>query len=154
MLSQAFVDAAVRAWLIGGNAVELVCDVDLRDHDDIDLFIRADDGPTAAALLENRGFVLAHGSFESGNVFFARDDLVIDLVPVHEHPPRTLGRLAGIEWPDDLLAEWFVGHDDARIRTLRPAMHRRMKTIVADFFDIAPRPKDRRDMAALDGLLR
>lgn len=43
-LAHAFSEAGVTAWLIGGQAVELLAGRHVRDHDDIDFLIRAADG--------------------------------------------------------------------------------------------------------------
>lgn len=145
-LARAFKTAGVKTWLIGGNAIELLCGGDVRPHDDIDFLILNSDVERATEILQARGFAHIHGSVESGNLFYKRGDLLIDLVPVLEHPPRTLGELASIGWPVNFLDEHFM----QGVRTHTPAMHRKMKRLVADYYGVELREKDRIDLAALD----
>lgn len=94
-LCRAFEDAGLTTWLIGGQAVELLCGGDVRPHDDIDVLVRLADAPAAVETLERLGFVQAHGSLEAGDVFYRRDDVLLDLVPIDDtgEPPCTLGNL-------------------------------------------------------------
>ena len=66
----------MRFWLIGGQAIELVCtfghEQGLRPHDDIDFFVHADDAARAVSVLEAAGFVHAHGSLRGGDLFLKR----------------------------------------------------------------------------------
>ena len=88
--------AEVRFWLIGGQAIELVCafghEQGLRLHDDIDFFVHADDDARAVSALEAAGFVYARGSLRSGDLFLKRGELLLDLV--HRQPIKVgvLGR--------------------------------------------------------------
>lgn len=148
-LCRAFEEAGLTTWLIGGQAVELLCGGDVRPHDDIDFLVRRADAPAALGVLEKLGFAPVHGSLEQGDVFYKRGDLLIDLVPVEENPPLTLGELASIPWPADLLTPHWVG----AVRTLTPRMHAEMKRLVAAFYGVEPRDKDRTDLAALAPLL-
>ena len=56
----------MRFWLIGGQAIELVCtfghEQGLRPHDDIDFFVHADDAARAVSVLEGAGFAQERGS--------------------------------------------------------------------------------------------
>ncbi|MGI8748551.1 MAG: nucleotidyltransferase domain-containing protein [Deinococcus sp.] len=81
-LLRALRDAKVRRWLIGGHARELIVGRDLRPHDDLDLFVAHADAGAATAVLEGLGFRQVHGSLKDGDVFYRRNGLVIDLVPV------------------------------------------------------------------------
>lgn len=141
--------AGVTCWLIGGNAVELLCGHHVRDHDDLDFLIPASQGVQARTALERDGFHHAHGSLEAGNVFFRRGDLLVDLVPVTPDPPRMLGELSRMVWPGHFLDEWWVELEGLRVLTLSPAMHRLMKDTVSAYYRVELREKDRLDLAAL-----
>ncbi|CAM3825482.1 nucleotidyltransferase domain-containing protein [Deinococcus frigens] len=150
-LCRAFAEAGVKVWLIGGQAVELLCGGNVREHDDIDFLVREADGVRATDVLRGIGFFKVHGSLEEGNVFFYRDGLLVDLVPIHDelNPPRTVGRLDEIAWPADFLAPFDADLDDLAILTLTPASHRAMKGIVAAFYGAEMRDKDCLDLSAL-----
>ncbi|MFC3861673.1 hypothetical protein ACFOPQ_12970 [Deinococcus antarcticus] len=95
----------------------MLCGGAVRPHDDLDLLVLNGDMPETMQLLEGLGFAHVHGSLEGGNVFYRRGELLLDLVPVLENPPRTLGELASIRWPADFLTEYFAqaaAHPDAR----------------------------------------
>lgn len=151
-----FARSGVRAWLIGGNAVELVVDRDLRGHDDLDFFVAARHAARAVRVLQQLGFRHAHGSLQAGDVFYEREGLLVDLVPIRDDrdPPCTLGQLHALVLPSGFLAPHVVDHPEGQVVTSRPEMHLRMKALVADFFGVAPRSKDRTDMDALAALLR
>ena len=153
-LCRAFAEAGVRVWLIGGQAVELLCGGNVRDHDDIDFLVREADGVRASEMLRGLDFAQVHGSLEDGNIFFYRDGLLVDLVPVYGgfNPPRTVGQLAGISWPADFLAPFNAKLNGLSIPTLTPASHRAMKKVVAAFYGAEMRDKDRLDLAALNRL--
>ena len=145
--------AGVRFWLIGGQATELVCgssrEQGLRLHDDIDFFLHADDAAWAVGVLEASGFVYAHGALEEGNLFLKRGELLLDLVPILPDPLRTLGALAGIKWPPELL----ISHVVRGVPTLTPAMQLAMKRAVSQFYSLPLRPRDLLDESALNTLL-
>ncbi|HWG84780.1 MAG TPA: hypothetical protein VNT60_04790 [Deinococcales bacterium] len=145
----------LRPWLIGGNAIELVLNRDIRAHEDIDLLVALPDAPSAVATITSLGFEQFHGSLERGDVFFRREGLVIDLVPIDDStdPPRTVGALAGLAWPAGLLEPHALEHEGVEIITLTPAMHLAMKDVVAAFFAIEPRPKDLLDREHLESHL-
>lgn len=131
--------------------MELLCGGDVRPHDDIDFLVRKADGERAVAVLESSGFTHAHGSLASGDVFYRRGDLLVDLVPIQDDPdpPRTVGELAGIDWPVHFLSPHLLKRDGVPLCTLTPAMHRAMKAVVADFYGVELRDRDRVDLAAL-----
>ena len=141
----------VRFWLIGGQATELVCghEQGLRPHDDIDFFLHADDAARAVKVLEAAGFTYAHGSLREGDLFMKRGELLLDLVPILPAPPRTLGALADIRWPPDLLAPCMV----RGVPTLTPAIQLAMKRAVSQFYGLPLREKDLLDVSALSALL-
>lgn len=141
----------LRVWLIGGQAIELLCGTLLRDHDDLDLLVAEGDGPAALNRLAGLGFAPVHGSLAGGNVFVRRGEVLVDLVPIRPevNPPQTMGELAGLAWPADFLAPHEVRLGDQAVLTLTPAMHCAMKTIVAAHYGGDLRPKDRVDLAAL-----
>lgn len=144
-LALAFETAGVKTWLIGGSAIELLCGGNVRPHDDIDFLVLSSDMDRATEVLRALGFGHVHGSVEGGNVFYRRGDLLMDLVPVLDNPPHTLGELASIRWPVNFLDEHFV----EAVRTLTPDMHREMKRLVSDYYGVELREKDRVDLAAL-----
>lgn len=146
-LARAFAGARLTTWLIGGQAVELLCGGDIRPHDDLDFLVRQADAPAAVRWLEAQGFRQVHGSLETGDVFYRREDVLLDLVPIDDahDPPRTQGELAGLRWPPGFLTPHFV----QGVQTLTPAMHAEMKRVVADFYGAELREKDRLDLAAL-----
>ncbi|MPY67425.1 nucleotidyltransferase family protein [Deinococcus sp. SDU3-2] len=150
-LIQAFAQAGVTCWLIGGQAVEVLCGGNVRPHDDIDFLVREAHGARAVAVLEGLGFTHAHGSLATGDAFYRRDDLLVDLVPIRDDvdPPRTVGELAPIVWPTEFLAPHAVEWAGVRVLTLTPAGHRAMKGVVAAFYGVELREKDRADLAAL-----
>ncbi|WP_102126407.1 nucleotidyltransferase family protein [Deinococcus planocerae] len=150
-LVRAFAEEGVTCWLIGGQEFDRLAAAPVRDHDDIDFLVREEDGKRAVTVLEGLGFTHAHGLLESGDVFYRRGDLLVDLVPIRGDvtPPRTLGELSRIAWPADLLAPHLVEREGVRVRTLTPAMHRAMKGVVSAFYGVNLRGKDRADLAAL-----
>lgn len=150
-LCRAFASAGLTFWLIGGQAVELLCGGNVREHDDIDFLVRDADAVRATSVLSGLGFAQVHGSLEDGDVFFGRDGLLVDLVPIDDasSPPRTLGKLTGLSWPADFLTPCHAEFDGLSIPTLTPAMHRAMKEIVAAFYGVKMRDKDRVDLSAL-----
>lgn len=148
-LIRTFAKAGLETWLIGGQAIEVLCGGNVREHDDIDFMIRAEHGLQAVSILSGLGFVHAHGSLDSGDVFYRRGELLIDLVPVLSDPPRTLGDLSHIIWPAHFLTPYVVAWEGTPVQTLTPAMHRAMKEIVAQFYRAQMREKDRQDLAAL-----
>lgn len=150
-LVRAFAEAGVTCWLIGGQAIELLAAAPVRDHDDIDFLVREADGERAVAVLEDLDFTHVYGALEAGDVFYRRGDLLVDLVPIQDdvNPPRTLGELARIAWRADLLTPHVVEREAVQVRTLTPAMHRAMKDVVAAFYGVELREKDRVDLAAL-----
>jgi|GEM_PF-787417 len=154
-LARHFRNHGVRTWLIGGNAVELVTGRDIRPHDDIDFLVHRADAHDAVRVLASLGFTHLHGSVDDGDVFYRRDDLIVDLVPIDPDvtPPRTLGKLATVPWPEGLLTPLVVTVGGEEITTLTPDMHRRMKDIVAAFFGVQPREKDLLDIRHLDAVL-
>ena len=117
----------------------------------LDFFVHAEDAPRAALLLEEAGFLPVHGSLEAGDLFLRRggDGLLLNLTPILPAPPRTLGELAGIRWPPELLEPFAVDG----ILTLTPAMQLEMKRVVSAFLGVPLREKDRLDEAALSALL-
>lgn len=157
-LARAFALTGVGVWLIGGQAVELLGGAagrgPVRPHDDLDFFVRAGDTARAEAVLRGLGYFSVHGSWASGDMFFRRDDILLDLVPIRDDldPPRTLGALAGIGWPPDLLAPCRVEVAGVSVSTLTPGMQRAMKAAVAAFYGTELRDKDRADLAALEAL--
>ena len=64
--------SGVKIYLVGGNAVELVCGGNVREYDDIDFSVRVADAGAAMALLERLGFVYFSGSVGARNVFHKR----------------------------------------------------------------------------------
>ena len=140
-------------WLVGGFAVELVVGYEVRPHDDVDFFVAADHAARAVSGLLKSGFEWLHGSLEDGDVFYKRTDVVVDLVPVHPtDPPRTVGTLGRIVWPAGLLTPYPAVYQGERFVTLTPEMQGRMKTVVADFYGVELRDKDRLDVRALEAL--
>lgn len=150
-LVRAFQTAGVRAWLIGGNAAELVTGLDLRPHDDIDFFVSLADARRAVQTVQSLGFAWAHGRLEAGDVFYRRHDLLLDLVPLDDRvdPPRAVGELAGLALPTGFLTPYTVRHGELSIPTLTPAMQIQMKRVVAGFYGVEPREKDLVDLQAL-----
>lgn len=149
-LCHAFAEAGLTTWLIGGQAVELLCGGDVRPHDDIDFLVRSSDGPATTQVLTGLGFAHAHGSLEDGDVFYQRGELLVDLVPIDDtcKPPRTVGELSNIQWPTEFLTPYLVDG----VQTLTPPMHIEMKRVVADFYGVELREKDRVDLSALRSL--
>ena len=152
-IASLFQGAEVGFWLIGGQAIELVCtfghEQGLRLHDDIDFFLHADAAARAVNVLEAAGFTQEHGSLQEGDLFMKRAELLLDLVPILPAPLRTLGGLADIKWPLDLLAPYRV----RGVPTLTPAMHLAMKRTVSQFYGLPRREKDLLDVSALSALL-
>ena len=100
-------------------------------------------------LLEAAGFVQVHGSLQEGNLFLQRGELLLDLVPISPGPPHTLGALAGIKWPPELL----ISHVVRGVPTLTPAMQLAMKRAASQFYSLPLRPRDLLDESALNTLL-
>lgn len=151
-LARVFAASGLTTWLIGGQAVELLCghlfgEGGVRPHDDIDFLVRQEDAEAAVKVMEGLGFAHVHGSLEAGDVFYRRGDLLVDLVPIDDaqDPPRTTGELAALAWPAGFLTPYFVDG----VRTLTPEMHVEMKRVVAEFYGVELREKDRVDLAAL-----
>lgn len=143
---------AVRYWIFGGNGVELVLGEDIRPHDDVDVFIAADDAGRAVDLLLAEGWAHHVGSLESGDIFLQRNGVLLDIVPIDDQvdPPRTLGKLAAIELPAGMLQSHAVATDGGDpVITLAPAMHLAMKDSVGRFYGEPPRAKDLLDIRAL-----
>ncbi len=138
-------------WLVGGFAVELTVGYEVRPHDDVDFFISADHAENAVGMLVGKGFKRVHGSLEGGNVFYKRGDIVVDLVPIQTtDPPRTVGELSRIVWPVGFLAPYRALYRGESFVTLTPGMQGRMKRVVADFYGVDLRDKDRLDVRALE----
>lgn len=150
-LVQAFAQAGITVWLIGGQAVEVLCGGNVRAHDDIDFLVREGDGARAATVLEGLGFTHAHGSLAAGDVFYRRGEVLVDLVPIRDDldPPRTVGELAPLVWPAGIFTTHVVEWEGVRVPTLTPAGHRAMKAVVAAFYGVELRDRDRADLAAL-----
>lgn len=132
--------------------MELVLGRDLRPHEDLDVFVVFDHAEAAVKLLEQNGFAWHPGSIEDGDVFYRRGTLLLDLVPLDdsEDPPRAIGKLAALAFPQGLLAPCLVPHESGPISTLTPAMHLAMKSSVSAFYGISPREKDLLDMEHLE----
>ena len=142
-------------WLSGGFAVELVVGYEVRPHDDVDFFVAADRAERAVNRLLKREFEWMHGSLEDGDVLYKRADVVVDLVPVHPtDPPRTVGTLSRIAWPAGFLAPHHAVYQGESFVTLTPEMQGQMKTVVADFYGVTLRDKDRLDVQALEAFLK
>lgn len=148
-LARAFNEAGVKTWLIGGQAVELLCGGAVRAHDDIDFLVRAGDAGRALQVLQDLGLTQVHGSLEAGNVFYRRADLLVDVVPVLEQPPRCVGDLAGLTLPTAFLTDTPVVRDGVSVNTLTPDMHAALKGVVSAFYGAPMREKDLVDLAAL-----
>lgn len=151
----AFQQVGIRYWLFGGNAVELVTGRDIRPHDDVDLFVALAHAGRAVGVLEALGFSHHAGSFTRGDVFYARDGVLVDLVPVDDaaDPPACTGELAGMRLPGGFLDSFRIDHPAGAVITLSPEMHRRMKEIVPRHFGFAEmREKDRLDLLHLDAV--
>ena len=150
-VARSFEQERLSYWLIGGFAVELVVGHRVRPHDDVDFFISADHAERAVAVLVKEGFERVHGSLEGGDVFYKRDDVMVDLVPIHPtDPPRTVGELSRIAWSVGLLAPYHVLYEGISFVTLTPEMQGRIKGIIADFYGVALRDKDEVDVRALE----
>ena len=140
-------------WFVGGFAVELVVGCEVRPHDDVDFFVAADHAARAVAVLLQRGFERIHGSLEDGDVFYEQADVVVDLVPIETtDPPRTVGTLRHVVWPAGLLTPYHAVYQGESFVTLTPEMQGQMKTVVADFYGVELRDKDRLDVRALEVL--
>lgn len=152
-ITSLFRGAEVRFWLIGGQAVELVCDLSheqgLRPHDDIDFFVHVDAAARAVCVLEGAGITQERGSLQEGDLFMKRAELLPDLFPILPSLPRTLGVLADIKWPLDLLVPYMV----RGVPTLTPAMHLAMKRTVSQFYGLPLRSRDLLDVSVLKALL-
>ncbi|ACO44886.2 hypothetical protein DEDE109153_12820 [Deinococcus deserti] len=62
--------AGVTCWLIGGNAIELLCGHHVREHDDLDFLILASQGVQAQTALERDGFHHATVHWKQATCFF------------------------------------------------------------------------------------
>ncbi|AFZ68370.1 nucleotidyltransferase domain-containing protein [Deinococcus peraridilitoris] len=155
-LARRFRNEPLEYWLIGGNAIELVVDHDVRDHDDIDFMVAHQDALRAVQILQALGFEHAHGSLDDGDVFYRRGALLVDLVPVcaETDPPRMLGALSGLCFPAGFLTPYLATHGGEQFPTLSPRMHLQMKTVVAEFYGVPPREKDVQDVRALQAHLQ
>jgi hypothetical protein len=144
--------AEIHPWLMGGWATELLTRQP-RPHDDIDFFVSVNDVPKLVPLLSELGFTLVHGSLDD-DAFYRRGDFLLNLTPVDDavSPPQTLGSLAGIIWPADLLAGQFIEWDGLPMRTLTPAALIAMKRCVSEFYKVPLREKDEWDVRALQAL--
>lgn len=149
-LATAMAEADVHYWLIGGQAIELLCGGRVREHDDIDFMVRHADIDKASKVLIGLDFHHAHGSTESGNIFFRREELLVDLVPMLEEPPRSIGKFKEIKWPVYALKPFLLQFAGVEIQTLTPTMHREMKSLIAKFYGIPLRAKDLVDLEALE----
>ena len=144
--------AEIRPWLIGGWATELLSRRS-RPHDDIDFFVAVNDVPRLAPLLSKLGFTLVHGSLVDDAVY-KRGDVLLNLTPIDDTiaPPRTLGSLAGIVWPADLLTGQLVEWNGLPVQTLTPTALIAMKRCVSQFYTVPLREKDDWDVRALEPL--
>ncbi|WP_293913618.1 hypothetical protein [Deinococcus sp.] len=142
----------IHPWLMGGWATELLS-AQIRPHDDTDLFVALNDVPRLAPLLSELGFTLVHGSL-ADDAFYRHGELLLNLTPIDDavSPPRTLGSLAAIVWPSDLLAGQAVVWDGIPMQSLTPAALIAMKRCVSEFYNVPLREKDEWDIAALGRL--
>ena len=136
--------------------LKLVIDRSLRPHEDIDFFVSSAYTQRAIRVLESLNFTEYAGSVEQGDVFFQRDGIVVDLVPIVDSsdPPLTTGDLEGIAWSKGFLIPQEVVCSGKTFMTLTPEMHLEMKRTVAEFFRDELREKDRFDSEALRSYLK
>ncbi|MFC5597503.1 nucleotidyltransferase domain-containing protein [Deinococcus cellulosilyticus] len=134
----------LKHWLIGGHGIELVVGHSYRAHEDLDFMVDAHDGPRMLRVLEDLGFSHLQGSLEEGDVFYRREHLIVDVVPIDSRacPPRTFGELAPIQWPEVFLETHVVQVQGMALPTLTAEMHLAMKILIADFYQIPMREKD------------
>lgn len=135
---------------MGGNAIEILCGGQIRQHDDLDFFVLKKDAEALVSALESMNFSWLSGSIEDGDVFYKRADLILDIVPILENPPQLTGKLTTIDLPVDFLDDYAVSYEGEAIRTMKPAMHCAMKSAVAAFYGAEFREKDKIDLAALE----
>ena len=100
------------------------------------------------------GFSEHAGSVEEGDVFFRRDDVIVDLVPIDDpcSPPLTTGDLEMVAWHEKLFVPQEVPYKEVPCVTLTAEMHLEMKRTVAEFFGVTPREKDLLDIEVLERL--
>jgi hypothetical protein len=152
-IAQLFARAGIRYWVFGGNGVELYVGRSIRPHEDIDFFVSSAQAQNAVHLLEGVGWVYSSGSLDTGDIFFERNGLIIDLVPINDsqNPPHTQGELEHIVWPSDFLVPYAT---QSETLTLRPGMHWVMKEIIREFYGLEQvRDKDLLDLDALRPIL-
>jgi hypothetical protein len=150
-----FAAEGVQYWLFGGWAVDFHVGAVTRPHDDLDIAIWLRELTTVARLLRQDGWTHEHANGQEGSTLFTRRGVRLELAFLQcdddgdPYTPLAQGRRAG----------WAAGAFGEEVRTLAgvtarviglAALHEEKS---ASHDDPAAAAKDRRDRAALEGLL-
>jgi len=146
--------ASISCWLRGGWAMDFFLGRVTREHDDIDLFVWAQDAPALAHALEQAGFVEQGGPPPEAQRDFAKDgeEVQIALLALNQRGQVVVGGgpARGTPWPEGMLTSPTGQIGDV----VCPIVNPRVQVEIKEKFPtwrpgLPPRAKHQADIARL-----
>lgn len=144
--------ASTECWLRGGWALDFFVGRVTRPHEDIDLFIWAEDVATLLPILGRKGFREIGGPppEQQRNLVKDGEELHVTLFERNELGIVTAGgRWADHPWPEGMLCGPMAQIGGVRCRVISPDAQLYAKTEVPHALSHAPRDRDHADIALL-----
>ena len=136
--------AGVNAWLDGGWGIDALLGRQTRQHDDVDLVVRADAIPACRRVLEAGGFLVERDWLPTTLAFRHPDRRGIDL-----HPVEPAGDGGGDQVQLDGVTRWHYPPPTTGSIDGLPVRCCTVECQVASHLGYEPDEQDRRDMAEL-----
>jgi hypothetical protein len=145
--------AAIPCWLRGGWAMDFFLGYITREHDDIDLFVWAEDAPTLTRELERAGFREVEGPPPEAQRDFLKDEeaLQITLLARHERGEVVVagGPWAGAPYPEGMLGEDIGRLGDVTCPIVNPRVQLEIKEQFPGWVGLPMSEKHRSDITRL-----
>ncbi len=146
--------ASIPCWLRGGWAMDFFLGRVTRAHDDIDLFVWAEDASRLVHALERAGFVEQGGPPPEAQRDFAKDGEQVQVALLARNQRGQVvvagGSAAGVPWPEGMLTSPAGRIGDV----VCPIVNPRVQVEIKEKFpawrpDLPPRAKHQADIACL-----
>jgi len=146
--------ASIPCWLRGGWAMDFFLGRVTREHDDIDLFMWAEDATRLVHELERAGFVEQGGPPPEAQRDFTKDAEQVQVALLARNQRGQVvvagGPAAGTPWPEDMLASTTGRIGGVVCPTVNPRVQMWVKEQFPAWHpDMPPRAKHQADVARL-----
>jgi len=146
--------ASIPCWLRGGWAMDFFLGCVTREHDDIDLFVWAQDAPMLAHMLERADFIEQGGPPPEAQRDFTKDGEQVQIALLDRNQRGQVvvagGLAAGTPWPEGMLASPPGRIGDVVCSIVNPRVQVEIKEKFPTWRpDLPPRAKHQADVARL-----